>query len=220
MLRAAAGPDPGGRRRRCRRRCPLLGRRHGNRPGGLADHHQAALARRATNRRTPRASQPSASPTTGSRGGWRASAPAAARRAWRPCAPTGRTPRAPATTRRPRANTCLTLLKKSLGHVPLLPAVVGPAGHRREDPGRAPSSAAGAGDNAAAALGVGAGVGDVVLSLGTSGTVFAVSATPAADASGLVAGFADATGQLPAAGLHAQRHPGFRRHGRAAGCQP
>ncbi|MFN3922950.1 MAG: FGGY-family carbohydrate kinase, partial [Pseudarthrobacter sp.] len=47
---------------------------------------------------------------------------------------------------------------------------------------------------AAAALGVGAGVGDVVMSLGTSGTVFAVSGTPAADPSGLVAGFADAAG--------------------------
>jgi xylulokinase len=37
-------------------------------------------------------------------------------------------------------------------------------------------------------------VGDVVVSLGTSGTVFAVSDTPTSDPSGLVAGFADATG--------------------------
>lgn len=51
---------------------------------------------------------------------------------------------------------------------------------------------AGAGDNAAAGLGVGAGVGDVVISIGTSGTVFAVSATPTHDASGIVAGFASA----------------------------
>jgi xylulokinase len=36
----------------------------------------------------------------------------------------------------------------------------------------------------------------VVVSLGTSGTVFAVSETPAADATGLVAGFADATGNF------------------------
>lgn len=54
----------------------------------------------------------------------------------------------------------------------------------------------GTGDNAAAALGVGAGPGDVVVSIGTSGTVFAVADTPAADAGGAVAGFADATGRF------------------------
>ncbi len=53
----------------------------------------------------------------------------------------------------------------------------------------------GTGDNMAAALGVGLGTGDAVLSAGTSGVAYAVSATPTADASGLVAGFADATGQ-------------------------
>ncbi|WP_089158465.1 xylulokinase [Micromonospora sp. NBS 11-29] len=54
----------------------------------------------------------------------------------------------------------------------------------------------GTGDNAAAALGVGAGPGDVIVSIGTSGTVFAVADAPAADASGAVAGFADATGRF------------------------
>ncbi len=54
----------------------------------------------------------------------------------------------------------------------------------------------GTGDNMAAALGLGLEPGDVVVSLGTSGTVFAASATPTADASGAVAGFADATGQF------------------------
>lgn len=54
--------------------------------------------------------------------------------------------------------------------------------------------AAGTGDNAAAAIGVGAEPGDVVVSLGTSGTAFAVSKTPTHDASGEVAGFADGTG--------------------------
>ncbi len=54
--------------------------------------------------------------------------------------------------------------------------------------------AAGTGDNAAAAIGVGAQPGDVVVSLGTSGTAFAVSKTPTHDASGEVAGFADGTG--------------------------
>lgn len=53
---------------------------------------------------------------------------------------------------------------------------------------------AGAGDNAGAALGLGAEEGDVVVSLGTSGTVFAVAADAVADRSGTVAGFADASG--------------------------
>ncbi|PYI64719.1 xylulokinase [Arthrobacter livingstonensis] len=53
---------------------------------------------------------------------------------------------------------------------------------------------AGAGDNAAAALGLGADKGDVVVSIGTSGTVFAVADAPACDPSGTVAGFADASG--------------------------
>jgi xylulokinase len=85
------------------------------------------------------------------------------------------------------------VLEQTLGHVPVLPRVLGPL----ESTLRTPAGqliAAGSGDNAGAALGVGADVGDVVVSVGTSGTVFAVSATPAADPSGLVAGFADATG--------------------------
>jgi xylulokinase len=53
----------------------------------------------------------------------------------------------------------------------------------------------GAGDNAGAALGLGAAEGDVVISIGTSGTVFAVTDTPSRDASGTVAGFADASGE-------------------------
>lgn len=55
--------------------------------------------------------------------------------------------------------------------------------------------AAGAGDNAGAALGIQAQPGDVIVSLGTSGTAFAVSDTPTHDATGAVAGFADATGR-------------------------
>ncbi|MDA0566253.1 xylulokinase [Streptomonospora sp. S1-112] len=54
----------------------------------------------------------------------------------------------------------------------------------------------GTGDNMAAALGLGAGPGDVVVSLGTSGTAFAVAEEPTFDASGLVTGFADATGRF------------------------
>lgn len=56
--------------------------------------------------------------------------------------------------------------------------------------------AAGAGDNAGAALGLQAQPGDVVISLGTSGTAFAVSDIPTHDSSGAVAGFADATGRF------------------------
>lgn len=53
----------------------------------------------------------------------------------------------------------------------------------------------GTGDNMAGALGVGLRPGDVVVSIGTSGTVYAVSDTPTADPTGAVAGFADATGR-------------------------
>lgn len=62
-------------------------------------------------------------------------------------------------------------------------------------PVRDAAHALGTGDNMAAALGLGLQSGDVVISLGTSGTVFAVSETPTADPSGAVAGFADATGR-------------------------
>lgn len=52
----------------------------------------------------------------------------------------------------------------------------------------------GTGDNAGAALGLGLRPGDVVVSLGTSGAVFADHAAPVRDPSGDVAGFASATG--------------------------
>ncbi|MFF1574320.1 xylulokinase [Leifsonia sp. NPDC058292] len=83
----------------------------------------------------------------------------------------------------------------------ILPRVLAPG----EAAGRTPVGASGAsegvlvgpgaGDNAAAALGLGAADGDVVVSIGTSGTVFAVTDQPVADASGTVAGFADASGR-------------------------
>ncbi|MFJ7244679.1 xylulokinase [Kitasatospora sp. NPDC098652] len=60
--------------------------------------------------------------------------------------------------------------------------------------------ATGTGDNMAAALGLGLPPGQPVLSLGTSGTVYAVGRTRPADPSGTVAGFADALGHwLPLA---------------------
>ena len=82
------------------------------------------------------------------------------------------------------------LLVRALGHDVMLPRVLRPDeplgwGARVTGPG--------AGDNAAAAIGVDAGD-DAVVSLGTSGTAFVRSRVPARDASGAVAGFADATG--------------------------
>ena len=55
---------------------------------------------------------------------------------------------------------------------------------------------AGTGDNMGAALGLGLADDDVVVSIGTSGTAYAVTAKPSADATGAVAGFADATGRF------------------------
>ena len=86
------------------------------------------------------------------------------------------------------------LLELALGRRVGVPRVAGPA----EAVGRTASGAvvaAGTGDNMAAALGLGLGPGDVVLSLGTSGTATAVSDVATADATGAVAGFADATGR-------------------------
>ena len=56
--------------------------------------------------------------------------------------------------------------------------------------------AAGCGDNAGAALGINSQIGDMVISLGTSGTAFISTKTATHDKSGEVAGFADATGNF------------------------
>jgi len=91
------------------------------------------------------------------------------------------------------------LLIAALGHDAVLPRVL--AAH--DSPGVSAEHVgipvgllvgAGAGDNAAAALGLDARSGDVVVSIGTSGTVFAVTDAPTVDPSGSVAGFADAGG--------------------------
>ena len=87
------------------------------------------------------------------------------------------------------------LLKLAFGATPAVPRVLGPAEQAGTTPGGAVLGP-GTGDNMAAALGVGAKPGDVVVSIGTSGTAFAVSDTPAADPTGMVAGFADATGRF------------------------
>jgi xylulokinase len=85
-----------------------------------------------------------------------------------------------------------------LGHVPVLPRVLGPAesAGTTTGPGDGIPLGPGAGDNAAAALGLGAGPGDVVLSVGTSGVVSAVTERATADVDGLISGFADATGRF------------------------
>jgi xylulokinase len=82
----------------------------------------------------------------------------------------------------------------AIGHPLELPQVACPASVVGET-GWGAALSAGTGDNMAAALGLGLEPGDVVISIGTSGTAFAVSAQPAADPSGAVAGFADAAGQ-------------------------
>lgn len=88
------------------------------------------------------------------------------------------------------------LLQLALGRADVeLPRVLGPA----EPAGSTPDGLVvgpGTGDNAGAALGLSAGPGDVVVSIGTSGVVSVVADRPTADPSGLVAGFADATGRF------------------------
>jgi xylulokinase len=87
----------------------------------------------------------------------------------------------------------LAFFVRALGHSAILPRVLGPG----EQAGLMTNGTLvgpGAGDNAGAALGLGAAAGDLVVSIGTSGTVFAVTETPATDATGTVAGFADASG--------------------------
>jgi xylulokinase len=85
-------------------------------------------------------------------------------------------------------------LRWALGHDAVVPGVLKPS----EPAGLTPSGAVvgpGAGDNAAAALGIGAGPGDVIISIGTSGVVSAVVDSPI-DSSGEVIDSADATGRF------------------------
>jgi xylulokinase len=92
----------------------------------------------------------------------------------------------------------LDLVDRAVGHALDLPRVAGPREVVGEAARLAPAGALlapGTGDNMAAALGLAPQPGDVVISVGTSGTIFAPSVTPTHDADGLVAGFADATGQ-------------------------
>ncbi|MFJ6380578.1 FGGY family carbohydrate kinase [Kitasatospora sp. NPDC092039] len=86
------------------------------------------------------------------------------------------------------------LVELALGHELRLPDVLPPA----EPAGHTPEGlliSAGTGDNMAAALGLGLGPGDAVVSLGSAGTIFAVHEEAVVDASGLVSSFADASGR-------------------------
>src|SRR5215470_13345820 len=85
------------------------------------------------------------------------------------------------------------LAEAALGKPAGLPWLAGPAEIVARTPGGTPLSA-GTGDNMGAALGLGLDPGEVVVSIGTSGTAYAVAASPCADESGAVAGFADADG--------------------------
>jgi xylulokinase len=90
----------------------------------------------------------------------------------------------------------LDLLERALGHVPALPRVLGPAEVAAvvERPQGRLLLGPGAGDNAGAALALSMRPGDVAISIGTSGVVSAVASAPTADGTGMVNGFADATG--------------------------
>ena len=88
------------------------------------------------------------------------------------------------------------LLVRALGHEAAVPRVVGPAEAGGETAGGRTRLGPGTGDNAAAALGLGAVAGDVVVSIGTSGVACSVTEAPARDPEGVVAGFADATGRF------------------------
>lgn len=90
------------------------------------------------------------------------------------------------------------LLERYFGRVPRLPRIVAPndqAGSVQKGWGiDGAIVSAGAGDNAAAALGLGLRPGEIVVSIGTSGTVFTSNPSALPDHTGAVAGFADAAG--------------------------
>lgn len=86
------------------------------------------------------------------------------------------------------------LVERALGRQVQLPEVLAPA----EPAGQTPEGlliSAGTGDTMAAALGLGLGPGDAVVSLGTAGTVFAVHHEALKDPTGTVTAYADATGR-------------------------
>ncbi len=83
----------------------------------------------------------------------------------------------------------------ALGHEPGLPRIAKPSEIVGETAGGA-VLAPGTGDNMGAALGLSLEPGELVISIGTSGTAYAVTERASADETGMVAGFADATGRF------------------------
>ncbi|GGZ72783.1 FGGY-family carbohydrate kinase [Streptomyces echinoruber] len=85
------------------------------------------------------------------------------------------------------------LVELALGHQAILPEVIGPA----DAAGTTPEGlliSAGTGETMAAAFGLGLGLGDVVVSLGASGSVTAVHSEALTDNTGMITSLADATG--------------------------
>ncbi|MFT2014878.1 FGGY family carbohydrate kinase [Streptomyces sp. 796.1] len=85
------------------------------------------------------------------------------------------------------------LAELALGHPVRLPDVIAPA----EPAGHTPEGlliSAGTGETMAAAFGLGVSLGDAVISLGASGSVFAVHHEALADPTGTITSYADATG--------------------------
>ena len=114
---------------------------------------------------------------------------------WPPSSPTAATRAAPPTGRRAPASTASTCSStRCAGAAPPCRASPGPRRSSGSLRGGSAVLGPGTGDNAAAALGLAARPGDVIVSIGTSGVVSAVSATPVSDPTGTVAGFADASG--------------------------
>jgi xylulokinase len=109
---------------------------------------------------------------------------------------------------------CMDLFEHAFGKKAVLPRVLHPldrAGVTGAGISGIPAGipiGVGSGDNAAAALALGLSEGDAVLSLGTSGVVYARSAMPVHDYAGYVCNYADATGaHLPlVATLNAARN--------------
>jgi len=94
----------------------------------------------------------------------------------------------------------MDIVTRAFGRTVILPRVLQPddvAGFTTDVlpgiPAGIPIGVGGA-DNALAALGLGIGAGDAVVSIGTSGTVYAISHTPVKDLHGTVSTYADATG--------------------------
>lgn len=108
---------------------------------------------------------------------------------------------------------CWDLFEHAFGRRVALPKVLGPRDRAGVTGNGIPGIPAGiplsvgSGDNAAAALALGLEPGDAVMSLGTSGVVYAHTEKPVHDYSGYVCNYADATGDhLPlAATLNASR---------------